>query len=78
MMDDAAHDPVRFHLPKLLDQHFLGDSRDRAFEIGEAQNMPAKEVKQDHQLPAPLKKLERVLDTLGCCFSRILMGHTFL
>lgn len=71
MMDDAAHDPVLFHLPELLDQHFLGDPRDRAFEIGEAQNMPAEEVKQDHQLPAPLKKLERVLDALGSCFSRM-------
>lgn len=77
MVDDTAHDPVLLHLPKLLDQHFLRDSRDCAFEIGEAQNMPAKEVKQDHQLPAPLKELERVLDALGCRFSRILMWHTF-
>lgn len=70
VVDHATHDSVPFHLPKLLDEHFLGYSRDRAFKIGEAQNMPAKEVKQDHELPASLKKLERVLDALGC-FSRV-------
>ncbi len=65
MVDNAAHDPILFHLPKLLDKHFLRDSWDRAFEIGEAQNVPAKKVKQDHQLPAPLKNLERALDAFG-------------
>jgi len=77
MVDYAAHDPVLFHLPQLLDEHFLRDSRNRPFEIGEAQDISAEEVKQDHQLPAPLKKLERVLDALGCCFSGIMIRHTF-
>jgi len=78
MVDDTPHNAVLLHLTKLLDQHFLGNRRDCAFEIREAQNMPAKKVKQDHEFPAPLEELEGTLDAFGCRFSRILMRHTFL
>lgn len=73
MMDNTFYDPVILHLPKLLNEHFLRDSRYRALEIREAQNIPAKKVKQDHQLPAPFEKLQRILDAFGRSLSRILM-----
>src|SRR5215831_7119678 len=42
VMNDAPHDPVLFHLPKLLDQHLLRDLRNRALKIREAQDLTAK------------------------------------
>lgn len=77
MVNDAADDPVLLHLAKLLDQHFLGNSLDRALEIGEAQHLSTKEVKQDDELPAPIDQLERILDAFSRGFSRILVRHTF-
>jgi hypothetical protein len=77
MVNDAAHDPILLHLAKLLDEHFLGNSVDGSLQIGKTQNTSAKEVKENHQLPAPLKELERAFHTFGRGFSRVRMGHTF-
>jgi hypothetical protein len=65
VVDDASDDSIGFHLAKLLDEHLLGNCRDRPFQIREAQHLAAEEVKQDHQLPAPLQNLERILDASG-------------
>ncbi len=64
MMDEAPYDPVRLHLSQLLDQHFLRDGRDCAFEFGEPQQLSAKEVEQDQQFPTSLENLECLLDGL--------------
>ena len=65
-MNDASHDRVGFHLAKLLDEHLLGDGRDRTFEIREPQYLTPEEVKEDHELPAPLEYLERLLNASRC------------
>jgi hypothetical protein len=56
---------ISFHLPKLLDKHFLRYCRDRPFEVGEAQHFAAEEMKKDDELPAALQNFERILDTLS-------------
>ncbi len=38
-------DPVVFHLAKLLDEHLLGDGRDRPFQFREAQHLATEEMK---------------------------------
>ena len=60
-MDDA----IGLHPAKLLDEHLLGNRRDRAFQVGKAQDLAAKQVKQDDQLPAAFEDFEHVLNTLG-------------
>jgi NAD(P)-dependent dehydrogenase (short-subunit alcohol dehydrogenase family) len=37
VVDDPPNHAVLFHLAQLLDQHLLGDRRDRSFQIGKAQ-----------------------------------------
>jgi hypothetical protein len=62
MMYNAANDPVRLHLPKLLDQHLLRDRRNGSLQLGKSQKISAKEMEQDQQLPAALEDLEGLLD----------------
>src|SRR6476646_4039491 len=64
-MHDAANDPIALHLTQLLDQHFLRVGRNRPLEIGEAQQLAAEEMEQDHQLPAALQHLEGLFDALS-------------
>ena len=64
-MDGPMNDTIRFHLPQLLNEHFLRNSRDRPFEVGEAQHFAAEEIKKDDQLPATLHYFERIFDTLS-------------
>src|SRR5689334_9862327 len=47
VVDGAADDSVGFHLAKLLDEHLLGNGRDRPFQVGKAQDLAAEEMKQD-------------------------------
>ena len=77
MMHDAADDAVLFHLPQLLDQHFLRDGRDRAFEIGKPQNIATEQMEEDHKFPATLKHLQRLLDALRCCGRGQIVALTF-
>jgi hypothetical protein len=49
----------------LLDEHLLGNRRDRTFQVRKAQDLAAKQVKQDDQLPAAFEDFECVLNALG-------------
>ena len=62
MVDDPPDNAIALQLPELLDQHFLRDRRDGPFEIGEAKNLPAEQVEENHKLPATIQKLERLLN----------------
>lgn len=73
MVDDTSDDSIILHLAKLLNQHFLRNPLNCALKIGEAQDVPPKELEQDLQLPAPLKVSERVFNTLRGGFARVLM-----
>ena len=68
MIHSAPHNPVRFHLTKLLDQHLLGDRGYRALQFREAPHVAAEQLKQDQQLPPTLQDLQGFLDALrrGC------------
>jgi hypothetical protein len=55
VVDDARDDAVRLELAQLLDQHFLRHAGNGPIEIGVAPDLPAEELKQDHQLPAPFQ-----------------------
>ncbi len=61
VMDDAAHDAITFHLPKLLDQHLLRDAWDGSLQVGETQELAAEKMKQDHELPSTFQHLEGLL-----------------
>ena len=62
---DSCDDAVLLQLTKLLSQHLLGDARDRALQVGEAQRLAAEEMKENHELPATLQHSEGVLDPDG-------------
>jgi hypothetical protein len=47
MVNDTPHNSIHFQLPKLLDQHLLGNRRDRFFEVREAKDISPKEMKED-------------------------------
>jgi len=66
MMDDSSNDAIDLHLAKLLDEHLLGDRRNRPLQLREAKHLAAEEMKQDQQFPATLQDPEGVLDTLSC------------
>ena len=76
MMNDAANDPVGFHLAKLLDQHLLRDRRDRALQLGESKHLSAKQMEKDHELPSPFQNLERLLDAARSGDRRVLFALT--
>jgi len=60
-MDDPPHHPVVFHLAKLLDQHFLGNSGNRPPQLREPQDLLTEQMEKDQELPAALEDLERLL-----------------
>ena len=62
MMDDALDHAVRFHLPKLLNQHLLGNRRYGAFKLGESENFAAKQMEEDQKLPSSFEDLECLLN----------------
>jgi hypothetical protein len=62
-MHKPRDNAVPLQLPKLLGQHLLRDSGNRALEIGEAQRLAAKEMKEDEELPATLQLSDGVLDS---------------
>ena len=62
-MDDS----IGLHPAKLLDEHLLGNRRDRAFQVRKEQDLAAKQVKQDDQLPATLQYFECIPYTLSGC-----------
>lgn len=76
-MDDAADDSIPFHLPKLLDQHLLGNAGNGAFKVREAHDPAAEEMEQDHQLPSPLKQFQSLLNAFRGRFPRMGMWLTF-
>ena len=63
MVDDPPHHPIVFHLTKLLDQHLLGNRRYGALQLGEAQNLPAEQMEEDHELPSTLENPQDFFDT---------------
>jgi len=69
---------IGLHPAKLLDEHLLGNRRDRTFQVRKAQDLSAKQVKQDDQLPAAFEDFECVLNALGSrdgvSFSGLLFG----
>ncbi len=46
-MDYSLDDSVAFQLTELLCKHLLGDSRNRAFQVRESQNLAAEQMEQD-------------------------------
>jgi hypothetical protein len=64
-VEDALDDAIGLHPAKLLDEHLLGNRRDRTFQVRKAQDLAAKQVKQDDQLPAAFEDFECVLNALG-------------
>src|SRR5258706_4061361 len=77
MVDDPPDDSIDLHLPELLDEHLLGDSRDRPFQVREAQHLASEEMEQDHQLPAAPQNLEGILDASGRRSRRQIITLTF-
>lgn len=59
------HSAVSFHLPQLLDEHFLRNSWDRPFQLREAQHFSTEQVKENDQLPPTLQNSERILYALS-------------
>ena len=64
VMNEAADDSIPLHLSKLLNQHLLGRRGDRAPQLGNAPDVAAEQVKQDHELPSALENAQDVLDAL--------------
>ena len=61
----ASDHTVILQLPQLLNQHLLRNRRDRALEFRETQQLAIKQVKQDDELLATFKNLERLLHPFG-------------
>lgn len=76
-MDNPSDNAIGFQLAELLDEHFLRNPHDSPFQIGEAQHLPAEEVKQNHQLPSAFQKLECLLNAPRGCDRRVLPILTF-
>jgi hypothetical protein len=68
---NARNDAVSLQLPKLLGQHLLRDARNRALELGEAQRLAAKEMKEDDELPATVQPSDGLLDPGGSRRGRV-------
>lgn len=64
-MNETPDNSVSLHLTKLLDKHLLRDGRYCPRQLGKTKNLPAKQVKENHQLPAALKNLQDILDALS-------------
>jgi len=78
MVDDSPNHSVLFHLTQLLDQHLLGDRRDRSFQIGKAQHLAAEQMEQNNELPPAFESLERALNTVGRRGRRVFLMLTSL
>lgn len=63
-MDYPLDNSIGLQLAKLLREHLLRDRGNRALQVRESQNLAAKEMKQDQQLPAAFEKTEGLLDPL--------------
>src|SRR6185295_2381629 len=68
---NAHDDAVPLQLTKLLGQHLLRDARNRALEVGEAQRLPAKEMKEDDELPATVQLSDGLFDPGGSRRGRV-------
>ena len=75
-MNDPADDAVLLHLAELLDQHLLGDRRDRPFQLRKPEQLSAEQIEQDHQLPAAFENLQRPIDAAGGSRRRVLLDLT--
>jgi len=64
-MHDALDDAVLFELPKLLRQHLLRHAWNGALQIGKAERLAAKQMKEDQELPPAFKHADGVLDADG-------------
>ena len=75
-MQDALDYAIGLHPAKLLDEHLLGNRRDRTFQVRKAQDLAAKQVKQDDQLPAAFEDLDSTpwAAVTGVSFSGLLFG----
>ena len=65
MVDNSPNDPMLFQLAQLLNQHLLGNRRDRLFQVGKAQHLAAEQMEQDDEFPPAVENLERALNTFG-------------
>jgi hypothetical protein len=68
MVDEPPHYAVPLHLTQLLNQHLLRDRRNRTAQLGEPPDLAAKQVKQNHQLPAAVQDAQHFFDAFrrGC------------
>jgi hypothetical protein len=57
---DAADNAVLLQLSELLRQHLLRDAINRALQVGKAKRLAAKEMKEDHELPATFQHATEV------------------
>ena len=71
LVHDPADHTVILQLPQLLNQHLLRNRRDRALEFRETQQLAIKQVKQDDELLATFKNLERLLHPFGSGTRRV-------
>lgn len=78
MVNEAAYDPIRFQLPKLLDQHLLRDARNGSFQIRESLNLTAEQLEENNELPTAFKNPKDVLDASRARLKRIDHTLTFL
>lgn len=77
MVDDSPDDAIDFHLPELLDEHFLRNGRDRPLKFREPKRLPPEQVKQDDELPATFKEFQRRFDTFRCRRTGVAVRLTF-
>src|SRR5258707_12453511 len=64
VMNEAADDAIPLHLSKLLNQHLLGHRGDRTAQLGKAPDLAAKQMKENHELPAAFENAQRLLNAL--------------
>ena len=76
MVDNPTDHAVVFHLPKLLDQHLLGNRRNSSLQLREAQDLPAKQMEQDEELPSSFEHFERLLYILRGSDGRVFLALT--
>jgi len=63
-MHKSVHDTISFHLAKLLNEHLFGHRRDRTAQSGKPSDVAAKQMKENHELPAAFENPQHVLNAL--------------
>jgi len=76
MMDNAPNHAVRFHLPKLLNQHLLGNRRYGALKLGKSENLAAEQMEEDQELPSSFEDLECLFNIVRGSYGRVFIALT--